>query len=141
MEKTNKHKVLIINAVFSICYIYFITFYSQGTDIQISLPLKLRHFLFQSESGMIPLAVFGWCLIVVTVLSFVLHRMNFSKTTVILNCLGFIPAVAPIAYNMFFGPFIDEKSDMLGLSATVILLIYLILFQIFFIRDYKRISD
>ncbi len=141
MEKVNKKLALIINAVFSICYIYFIAFYSQGTKMQIQLSSKLTHFLFQSESGMIPLAMFSLCLIVVAFLSFALHGIRFSKVTTVLCGLGFVPALAPIVCNIFFGPIVDEKSDILWLAITAILLIYLILFQIFFIRGYKRIGD
>lgn len=130
-----------INVVFVINYIYFIIFYSQGTDVQIKLPSKLTHFLFQSEAGVVPLIVFSLCLIVVAVLSLALNSIGFSKVTTVLCGLGFIPALAPIACNIFFGSMIDEKSDIIWLAITVFLVIYLILFQTFFIRDYKRIGD
>lgn len=130
-----------INIAFTISCIYFIIFYSQGTPVTIPLPSKLTHFLFQSESGMLPLAMFSLCLIVIAVFSFALYGMKFSKATSILCGLGFVPALAPILCNMFFGPIVDEKSDMLWLAATILLLIYLFAFQILFIRDYKRIDE
>lgn len=130
-----------INIVFVINYIYFIIFYSQGTDVQIKLPSKLTHFLFQSEAGVVPLFVFGLCLIAVAVLSLALNSIGFSKATTVLCGLGFIPALAPIVCNIFFGPMVDEKSDIIWLAITVFLVIHLILFQTFFIRDYKRIGD
>lgn len=130
-----------INIAFAINYIYFIIFYSQGTDVQIKLPSKLTHFLFQSEAGMGPLFMFSLCLIVVAVLSLALNSIGFSKVTTVLCGLGFIPALVPIVCNIFFGPIVDEKSDILWLAITAFLLIYSVLFQIFFIRDYKRIGD
>lgn len=130
-----------INIAFAINYIYFIIFYSQGTDVQIKLPSKLTHFLFQSEAGVVPLVVFSLCLIAVAVLSLALNSIGFSKATTVLCGLGFIPALAPIVCNIFFGPIVDEKSDILWLAITAFLLIYSVLFQIFFIRDYKRIGD
>lgn len=125
MEK--KHSIG-INVFFTISYIYFIAFYSQGTQMPIQLSSKLTHFLFQSESGMIPLAMFSLCLIVVAVLSFALHGIRFSKVTIVLCGLGFIPALVPIVCNIFFGPIVDEKSDILWLAITAFLLIYSVLF-------------
>lgn len=140
MNKFNKKSAIIINIAFLISYIYFFVFYSQGTFIKIQLPSKLMHFLFQSESGMIPLAIVGLCTVIVSICAFDLKRMSFSKPTVIMCGASFIPALAPVMYNLFFGPIVDEKGDVLWLTATVILLIYFIVFQIFFIRDYKRLT-
>ena len=130
-----------INIAFTISYIYFITFYSQGTPVTIPLPSKIEHFLFQSESGMIPLALISLCLIVVAIASIALRGIKFSKITVALCGFGFVPTIAPILCNIFFGPIVDEKSDILWLAVAIILLIYLIAFQILFIRDYKRIDE
>lgn len=141
MKQTNKTIAITTNIAFSISYIYFIVFYLQGTFIQLPLPSKLKHFLFESETGMIPLAVFSLCLIVIAVVSFALYFMKFSKAASVLCGLGFVPTLSPILCNLYFGPFVNEKSDILWLTITVILSIYLIAFQTLFIRDYKRIDE
>ncbi len=154
MDKIEKRMAMRLNIAFSICYVYFITFYSMGfwqgdyieikpsSGVLMDALSKVMSFLFQSESGMIPLAVISLCLIVVAIFGFALYGMHFSKGTTILLCLGFIPALAPILCNIFFGPITDKiSSDKLWLSITVLLLIYLIVFQILFYRDYKKIED
>ncbi|MBQ3523588.1 MAG: hypothetical protein IJB93_03570 [Clostridia bacterium] len=140
MKQTNKTIALTTNIAFLISYVYFIVFYLQGTFIQLPLPSKLKHFLFESETGMMPLAVFSLCLIVIAVVSFTLYSMKFSKATSVLCGLGFVPTLSPILCNLYFGPFVNEKSDVLWLTIAVILSIYLIAFQTLFIRDYKRID-
>lgn len=154
MDKTEKRMAINLNIAFSISYIYFIAFYSMGiwqsdfielkpsSGVLMDALSKVMSFLFQSESGMIPLAVISLCLIVVAIFGFALYGMHFSKGTIILLCLGFIPALAPILCNAFFGPITDDKSsDILWLSISTLLIIYLIVFQIFFYKDYKKIKD
>ena len=146
MDKIDKRFSLIINITFTLSYIYFILFYSNGVFDRFTIKIpsealtRIEHFLFESESGMIPLAMFILCLIIVSVLSFVLHGMKFSKSTAIINGLCVIPPIAPILCNSFFGPISDnERSNTIWLIIMVFLLIYLIVFQIFFCRDYKKI--
>lgn len=154
MSKTRKIMAMNVNIAFSVSYIYFITFYFMRflskipaaikflPEVFIETLSKVLSFLFQSESGMIPLAAFSICLIAVAIFGFSLYYIHFSKVTTVLLCLGFIPALAPILCNAFFGPMTDEtSSDKLWFSITVLLLIYFIAFQIFFYRDYKRIKD
>ncbi len=153
MDKINKIMAMHLNIAFSICYIYFITFYSMGIWQGDSIELKpssgvlmdalskVISFLFQSESGMIPLAIISLSLIVVSIFGYSLHGMHFSKVPTIMLCLGFIPALAPILCNMVFGPMTEEQSsDILWLSITIFLIIYLLVFQIFFFRDYKKVK-
>ncbi len=151
MDKIEKRMAINLNITFSISYIYFIAFYSMGiwqsdfielkpsSGVLMDALSKVMSFLFQSESGMIPLAVISLCLIVVAILGLSLYYMHFSKATTILLCLGFVPALVPILCNAFFGPITDEtSSDRLWLSITILLIIYLIVFQIFFYKDYKK---
>lgn len=154
MDKINKIMAMNLNIAFSISYIYFIAFYSMGIwqsnyiemkpspGVLIETLSKVMSFLFQSESGMIPLAVISLCLIVLAILGFSLYCMNFSKVTTTLLCLGFVPALAPIFCNLIFGPMTEEQSsDILWLCITILLIIYLIVFQILFFKDYKKIKD
>ena len=154
MDKTDKRIAVNLNIAFSLSHIYFILFYSMGIQLENSIEMKpssevliealskVIHFLFQSESGMIPLAVFSFSLIVVAILGLLIYRSSFSKVTTAMLCLGFVPALAPILCNMFFGPITDENSsNVLWLSITILLIIYLIVFQILFYKDYKKIKD
>ncbi|MBQ4571805.1 MAG: hypothetical protein IJA80_00845 [Clostridia bacterium] len=153
MDKIEKRMAMRLNIAFSICYIYFISFYSIGlwqndaielkpsSGVLIDVLSKVMSFLFQSESGMIPLAVISLSLIIISVFGFSLHGMHLSKVTTGLLCLGFVPTLAPILCNMIFGPITDDKSsDMLWLSVTILLIIYLVIFQILFYKDYKKIK-
>ena len=154
MNKTDKIFVVSINLAFSISYIYFILFYSMGIQLENSIEIKpssevliealskVIHFLFQSETGIIPLAAFSFCLIIVAILGLFLYYTLFSKVTMVLLCIGFVPVLAPILCNAFFGPITDEKSsNILWLSITILLIIYLVVFQIFFYKDYNKIKD
>ncbi len=154
MDKIEKRIAIRLNIAFSISYIYFIVFYSMGvwqsdfielkpsSGVLIDGLSKVMSFLFQSESGMIPLAAFSFCLIIVAIFGLSLYRSLFSKMTTILLCLGFIPALAPIFCNMVFGPMTEEQSsDILWLCITILLIIYLVVFQILFYKDYKKIKD
>lgn len=154
MDKIEKRMAINLNIAFSISYIYFIAFYSMGiwqsdfielkpsSGVLMDALSKVMSFLFQSESGMIPLAVISLCLIVVAIFGFALYGMHFSKGTTILLCLGFIPALAPILCNVVFGPITEEQSsNILWLSITIFLIIYLLVFQILFYKDYKKIID
>ena len=154
MDKIDKRMAVNLNIVFSISYIYFIAFYSMGiwqsdfielkpsSGVLMDALSKVMSFLFQSESGMIPLAAFSFCLIIIAILGLFFYRSFFSKVTTILLCLGFIPALAPILCNIVFGPITEEQSsNILWLSITIFLIIYLIVFQILFFKDYKKIKD
>lgn len=154
MDKIDKRMAVNLNIVFSISYIYFIAFYSMGiwqsdfielkpsSGVLMDALSKVMSFLFQSESGMIPLAAFSFCLIIIAILGLFFYRSFLSKVTTILLCLGFIPALAPILCNIVFGPITEEQSsNILWLSITIFLIIYLIVFQILFFKDYKKIKD
>lgn len=146
-----------INALFTISYIYFIAFYSHALsgetkeslevimkslpEVLVRLLSKIDNFLFHSEPGMVPLFIFSFSLIAVAFLSFVLYGMGFSKVVAFLCGIGFIPTVGLVLYNAFLGPMVDEIHNIIWLTLPILLLIYLVVFQIFFIRDYKRISD
>lgn len=145
-----------INALFTTSYIYFIIFYSQEysmliqpnsemiakimPDVIAEMLSKMKHFLFQSDSGIVPLAIFSFCLITVAFLSINLYAMNFSKFVVFSVAAGFVPTLVPVACNALLGPMVDEKYSTIWLALPIFLLIYLITFQFFFIRDYKQIS-
>ncbi len=154
MDKIEKRMAVRLNIAFSICYLYYILFYSVGIfqsdfiEIEPSSSVikdelsKVIVFLFQSESGMIPLVIISISLIIISIFGFSLHGMNFSKVTTGLLCLGFIPALAPILCNVFLGPVTDENSsDILWLGITILLIIYSIVFQICFFKDYKKIRN
>lgn len=154
MDKTEKRMAINLNIAFSISYVYFIAFYSMGiwqsdfielkpsSGVLMDALSKVMSFLFQSESGMIPLAGFSFCLIVVAIFGFSLYGMHFSKMTKSLLCLSFVPALAPILCNIVFGPITEEQSsNILWLSITIFMIIYLLVFQILFYKDYKKIKD
>lgn len=153
MNKREKRMAMILNAIFSVCYICFIFFYSVGvfqsdfieikphSGVFTDVLSKVVGFLFQSESGMIPLAIISLSLVIISIFAFSLYKMHFSKVTTTMLCLGFIPALVPILCNTFFGPVTEEKSgDILWLSITIFLIIYFIVFQVLFIKDYKKVK-
>ena len=140
----NKKITIVINITFSISYVYFILSYSMEAFTNITVPWealsKVKHFLFQSELAIFQLAFFGISLVTVATLSFVLYKMRFSKFVVFLCGVGFFPTLVPVLCNAFWGPMIGEDYNIIWLVMPVFLLLYLITFQIFFFRDYKRIS-
>ena len=154
MNKTEKRMAIILDIVFSVCYIYFISFYSVGffqndfikikpqSGVLTDALSKVVGFLFQSESGMIPLAIISLSLVIISILAFPLYKMHFSKVTTTMLCFGVVPALVPILCNIVFGPITEEQSsNILWLSITIFLIIYLLVFQILFYKDYKKIKD
>lgn len=147
MKKTYKIGAIVINVVFSISCIYFMLFYSNGILgrplIKIEALEGVIGFLFFKESVIIPVMIFGCCLIAVAILAWFLYRKIFSMATIIMLCLGFVPALIPILCNAYFGPSIDADGITGAIKysiTTAILLIYIVVFKIFFYRDYKRMD-
>ncbi len=141
MNSSRKFIYLLTNIIITLFSIYFLFLYFNEALLKFDLPSIpiVNDSYYKAVTGVLAYGLIISAIVVIVIIA--LLRKTLSKVTISMLCLYIIPAF-PVLIGMVTSSFGNAELDYSAfyLISAIAIILYIVLFQIFFWKDYKKIE-